>query len=165
MEASVVALLHDDKFDEAIITCNVRPELQFHKAYALYKKERLGEALTIISSAEDKDTVRWRHLHGQILVRQGRYDEAATLYGLIYAGLPADTSPLDLADVRTNLVAALVSADAPSSALQHAALTPVLAAIEQGNVRRIAVWLALGAPQHQPFRPPPRPVVVSRRPP
>ena len=148
LEVSVVALLHEDKWDEAIIACNVRPELQFHKAYALYKKDRFAEALATIAASTDSGTggVHWRHLRGQILFRLGRHAEAAAQYDALVSDLLAegsDCDPFDLADARTNLAATLVAADQPASATQHAALTSVLEAIRRGKVRLRAGFAVL----------------------
>lgn len=149
VEASVAALLNEDKWDEAIIACNARPELQFQKAYALYKKERFAEALAIVAAAEDGATAaRWQHLHGQILFRLGRHREAAEQYDAIAAALVAlgsDADPIDLADARTNLVATLVASDAPVQAVSHAALAPVIEALRRGKVRRLRVATGAGS--------------------
>jgi tetratricopeptide (TPR) repeat protein len=138
LHASVVALLNDDKWDEVIVAANVRPALQFHKAYALYKKERFTEALAVIAAADDSN--EWRHLNGQILFRLGRHADAAAVYEKILTSLEAageSADPLDLADARANLAATLVASDQAGTVVRHASFAPVLAAIRRGEVRAV----------------------------
>lgn len=102
----VVALIQDDKLDDAISTIhssqNSSSSLNFHKAYCLYRKNHLQEAMLALEGLERSDEVL--QLEAQILYRQGDFDACIASYQTLSQKFNIESSEL-----KTNLIASYIS--------------------------------------------------------
>ncbi|CAI9106505.1 OLC1v1005681C1 [Oldenlandia corymbosa var. corymbosa] len=101
----VVALVKDEKFDEALRTIQevskkIAVDFSFLKAYCLYKQNKLDEALDLLKGQEE--TPETLVLEAQILYRLGKVDACVDNYQKL---LKSKIESLEI-----NVVAALVSA-------------------------------------------------------
>lgn len=92
--------LHTDDYASALelVTSSSQPNLDFERAYCLYRLHREREALEALpKSSSQKD----QHLRAQILYRLGEYEEAQKVYNSL---LPLSAGG-EAEDIRTNLMA------------------------------------------------------------
>lgn len=122
---------HIAQMDEAAATCTA-PAVAVHRAYALYRLEKLELALATLEAAgvgaasavtadAAADHTAGFHLRAQICYRLGRYHEAATLYDTLLSALKRgeDADPAEVDEVRLNLTAAYVAAEKAPALLTH----------------------------------------------
>lgn len=67
LKCKVVALIHQDKYDEVLSSlqgCSNRSALVFEEAYALYRLKKLPESLALLSNDQDKKSLE---LKGQVV--------------------------------------------------------------------------------------------------
>ncbi|KAI5385240.1 uncharacterized protein LOC127100683 [Lathyrus oleraceus] len=104
LRCKVVALIKDDRFDDAIsaIQSSKTPPEDFHflKAYCLYKQNKLDEALQSLQKHDRNDETML--LESQILYRLGKMDACLDIYQKL------QKSKIDMLEI--NSVAALVMA-------------------------------------------------------
>lgn len=102
----VVALIQDDKVDDAISTINACKNadnsLSFHKAYCLYKKNLLEEASVALKGLEKNEGVL--QLEAQILYRRGDFDACIASYQSY-----SQKYGMDSTELKTNLIASYIS--------------------------------------------------------
>ncbi|KAL1216413.1 hypothetical protein V5N11_026344 [Cardamine amara subsp. amara] len=106
IRCKLVALLKDDKIDDALSVIQSSQKLQidlgFHKAYCLYRQNKLDEAIACLKGrARDSETLL---LEAQILYRLGKADACVD----VYQNLKKSKNDIDSLEV--NLVAGLISA-------------------------------------------------------
>ncbi len=133
------------QYQEAADAARGKGRFSFLGAYALYRLEKLDEALAALGGpsssspeGEDDPVSPSAHLRAQILYRQGEYASCAGHYAALAEVLQGDAEadPQDTWDAQLNLLACLVSSGQGPSALAHPALADVLAAVAEGNVLR-----------------------------
>ncbi|KFK41175.1 hypothetical protein AALP_AA2G095200 [Arabis alpina] len=101
IQCKVVALIKDDKFDDALSVIHNVPmlDLSFHKAYCLYRQNKLDEATVCLKGVErDNDALV---LEAQILYRLGKADACVDVYQKLQHS--------KIENLEVNLVAGLVS--------------------------------------------------------
>lgn len=93
-------LLHTDDYAAALelVTSSAQPNLDFERAYCLYRLHREPEALAALPATKSQ---RDQHLRAQILYRLGDYTAAQD----VYDSLLASASGGEADDIRTNLKA------------------------------------------------------------
>ncbi|KAM7267671.1 hypothetical protein ACFE04_009837 [Oxalis oulophora] len=102
IRCKVVALIKDDKLDEALSAIRKAPiDFSYAKAYCLYRQNKLDEALESLKTQDDKNPATML-LESQILYRLGRMDAC------VEECQKLQKSKIDSLEI--NLVAALVSA-------------------------------------------------------
>ncbi|EHA8590602.1 putative signal recognition particle subunit SRP72 [Cocos nucifera] len=106
VRCKVVALIKSDAIDKALSAIQAFKglpiDLRFHKAYCLYRKNKLNEALELLDGLERDPMVL--QLESQILYRSGRMGACMESYEKI------QKFKIDSIDLKTNIVAALISA-------------------------------------------------------
>ena len=138
LESKVANAIHESKFADAknIVAESSDPKLLFLKAYALYRLERLVDALPVLDAAgSSAPQPAALHLRAQILYRIGNYDECIPLYEQELKRLreDSDSDPQDTWDAQMNLAASLVSAGRSIELLHHELLRDVVAATISGQ--------------------------------
>ncbi|KAI5057233.1 hypothetical protein GOP47_0027248 [Adiantum capillus-veneris] len=120
----VVALIQDDKVDDALSTLNSSAtsdnSLNFHKAYCLYKKNHLQEAILALEGLEKNEGVL--QLEAQILYRQGEFNACIASYQAL-----SQKFGMDSTELKTNLIASYISggkSDEVSSLMESLKVTP-----------------------------------------
>ncbi|CAD5316566.1 unnamed protein product [Arabidopsis thaliana] len=125
IRCKVVALIKDDKFDDYLIkdvkingalsVINSFPiDLGFHKAYCLYRENKLDEALVCLKGLERESKTLL--LEAQILNCLGKVDACVDVYQKL------NKSGIKLIEV--NLVAALITAGKASQVLESLKIRP-----------------------------------------
>ena len=111
--AKAVAALYTG--DYALALSTALPAQELERAYALYRLGRGAEALAILDASVQKEDESFRHLQGQALFKEGRYDEAADVFAALVseAGANGGEDP----ELMTNLYAAFVAARRGQEAL------------------------------------------------
>ncbi|BEJ16066.1 hypothetical protein CspHIS471_0506710 [Cutaneotrichosporon sp. HIS471] len=97
--------LHTDNYAAALDLVENPPspaQLQFERAYCLYRLHRERDALQQIQEMKARGR-REEHLKAQVRYRLGEFDTAQTLYDDLLSGAPPATSEYD--DIRTNQAA------------------------------------------------------------
>ncbi|KAJ0971066.1 hypothetical protein J5N97_019025 [Dioscorea zingiberensis] len=106
VRCKVVALIKSDAIDRAMAAINAFKglpiDLKFYKAYCLYRQNKLQEALDTLDGQERNTMVLLLESH--ILYRLGRMDACLENYEKL------QKFKIDSIDVKTNIIAALVSA-------------------------------------------------------
>ncbi|KAM7267392.1 hypothetical protein ACFE04_009558 [Oxalis oulophora] len=101
IRCKVVALIKDDKLDEALSAIRKVPiDFSYAKAYCLYRQNKLDEALESLKTQDDKIPAT-KLLESQILYRLGRMDA--------FVEECQKLQKSEIVSLETNLVAALVS--------------------------------------------------------
>lgn len=125
------------QFEEVLPLVAGKPAFTFFAAYALYKLERLSEALASLDSlaASDEGVA---HLRAQIVYRMGSYDDAVSAYERMLADLLAagDADEAEVDDVRLNLAAALVSAGRGGELVTKPDFEELVKAIQRGGAAK-----------------------------
>lgn len=114
--AKAAAALHTGDYALALTTA--LPAQDFERAYALYRLGRGSEALAVLDGSPEQNEISFRHLRGQVLFKEGRYDEAIEVFSaLVEEGRKAgDEEDVELL---TNLYAAFVAARRGQEALSR----------------------------------------------
>ncbi|GLJ44232.1 hypothetical protein SUGI_0923960 [Cryptomeria japonica] len=106
LHCKVVALIQSDRVDEALALIHASShfpiDLTFHKAYCLYRLNRLDEALAALKSLESDSNVL--QLEAQILYRQGAMDLCISKHEKLIQKFKIDSIEL-----KTNIIAAFIS--------------------------------------------------------
>ncbi|CAA6664168.1 unnamed protein product [Spirodela intermedia] len=107
LRCKVVALIKADAIDRALLsipadTTKGLQDLGFYKAYCLYRQNKLHEALECLE-AQEKNSMHLQ-LESQILYRLGRMDVCLESYEKLRK------FKIDSLDLKTNIIAALISA-------------------------------------------------------
>uniref|UniRef100_A0A0C9QVQ8 Signal recognition particle subunit SRP72 n=1 Tax=Wollemia nobilis TaxID=56998 RepID=A0A0C9QVQ8_9CONI len=102
----LVALIQSDRIDQALALIqsysHLPIDLNFHKAYCLYRCNRLDEALEALKGLEKNSSVL--QLEAQILYRQGAMGLCITSYEKLIQKFKIDSIEL-----KTNIIAAFIS--------------------------------------------------------
>eukprot|EP00250_Pteridium_aquilinum_P018954 c24238_g7_i1 orf=49-2124(-) len=102
----VVALIQDEKVDDALSTISASQNsdnlLNFYKAYCLYKKNHLHEAILALKGLEKNEGVL--QLEAQILYRQGDFNACIASYQAL-----SQKFGIDSIELKTNLIASYIS--------------------------------------------------------
>jgi len=101
--------------DYALALSTALPAQELERAYALYRLGRGVEALAILDASVLKDEESFRHLRGQALFKEGRYDEAADIFAALVS--EAGANGVEDPELMTNLYAAFVAARRGQEAL------------------------------------------------
>jgi tetratricopeptide (TPR) repeat protein len=129
------------QFDEVLSSVGDDPAFIFHRAYALYRSDKIVDALTVLESSRGELDEGMQHLHGQLLYRIGRYRESSAVYATLLEALVADgADDQDIDDVRINYAAAAVAAGTPRDVLENAQFVKIVEAIQKGKA--VAVGFA-----------------------
>eukprot|EP01119_Soliformovum_irregulare_P014784 TRINITY_DN4070_c0_g1_i1.p1 TRINITY_DN4070_c0_g1~~TRINITY_DN4070_c0_g1_i1.p1 ORF type:complete len:673 (-),score=256.53 TRINITY_DN4070_c0_g1_i1:44-1975(-) len=111
IRCKIVALIHLGKFDQALTVFNQKPglteDLQYERAYALYRQKKLSEALAVLDKVPDSPNKT--QLLAQVLFRDEQFSEASKIYSQLTSNLDA-TSP----ELAANALAAMVSSGGDS---------------------------------------------------
>ncbi|BES96309.1 unnamed protein product [Nesidiocoris tenuis] len=79
----IVSLIQLSKFDDVLLAfgkyANLTKGLEFEKAYALYRLNKIEEALKVLDSVENPE-LKHDELRAQVLYRLERFDECFNLY-------------------------------------------------------------------------------------
>ncbi|KAG0475952.1 hypothetical protein HPP92_012793 [Vanilla planifolia] len=106
LRCKIVALIKSDSIDKALSVIqkseDLPVDLNFYKAYCLYRQNKLQEALESLSNQE-RSTMALQ-LEAQILYRLGKMDTCMQSYEKL------QKFKIDSLDLKTNLIATLVSA-------------------------------------------------------
>ncbi|PKA57689.1 hypothetical protein AXF42_Ash016735 [Apostasia shenzhenica] len=106
MRCKIVALIKSDAIDKALSAMQASEglsiDLRFFKAYCLYRQNKLQEALDSLSDQERSPMVL--QLESQILYRLGKMDACMQSYEKL------QKFKIDSLDLKTNIIAALISA-------------------------------------------------------
>ena len=111
--AKAVAALYTG--DYALALSTALPAQELERAYALYRLGRGAEALAILDASSQKGDESFRHLRGQALFKECRYDEAADVFAALVS--EAGKNGGENAELVTNLYAAFVAARRGQEAL------------------------------------------------
>ncbi|OAE21173.1 hypothetical protein AXG93_4012s1030 [Marchantia polymorpha subsp. ruderalis] len=105
VECKVVALIQLDEFDQALSVIESAPglDLVFQKAYCLYKRNRLQEALAALQNAEKNASVL--QLEAQIQFKLGNFSACIG----DYEKLLQKQQKIESDEVKSNVIAAYVS--------------------------------------------------------
>ncbi|KAL2635678.1 hypothetical protein R1flu_007157 [Riccia fluitans] len=105
VECKVVALIQLDDFDQALAVIDSSPgiDLVFQKAYCLYKRNRLQEALTALQNTEKSSPVL--QLEAQIQFKLGNFTACIANH----EKLLQKHQKIDSDEVKSNVIAAYVS--------------------------------------------------------
>ncbi|XP_008799956.2 signal recognition particle subunit SRP72 [Phoenix dactylifera] len=106
VRCKVVALIKSDAIDKTLSAIQAFEglpiDLRFYKAYCLYRKNKINEALKLLDGLERDPMVL--QLESQILYRLGRMGACMESYEKI------QKFKIDSLDLKTNIIAALISA-------------------------------------------------------
>ncbi|KAG6541191.1 hypothetical protein Mapa_017425 [Marchantia paleacea] len=105
VDCKVVALIQLDEFDQALSVIESAPglDLVFQKAYCLYKRNRLQEALAALQNAEKSASVL--QLEAQIQFKLGNFSACIA----DYEKLLQKQQKIESDEVKSNVIAAYVS--------------------------------------------------------
>ncbi|KAL3684120.1 hypothetical protein R1sor_002142 [Riccia sorocarpa] len=105
IECKVVALIQLDDFDQALAVIDSAPgiDLVFQKAYCLYKRNRLQDALTALQNAEKSSSVL--QLEAQIQFKLGNFPACIGSYEKFLQ----KQQKVESEEVKSNVIAAYVS--------------------------------------------------------
>ncbi|KAJ7549177.1 hypothetical protein O6H91_07G043800 [Diphasiastrum complanatum] len=114
LQCKVVALIQVGNISEALTTIDsVSKEVvdhRFHKAYCLYRQNKLGEALSTLMGLERSSNVL--QLEAQILYRKGDLDACIASYEKLLQKFKIDSD-----EVKTNVLAAYIAGGRSSEVL------------------------------------------------
>ena len=106
LHCKVATLIQSDQVDDALSLIQSSHRLpidfSFHKAYCLYRQNRLDEALEALKGQERSSSVL--QLEAQILYRQGAVDSCISSYEKLIQKFKVDSIEL-----KTNIIAAFIS--------------------------------------------------------
>ncbi|KAJ6808577.1 signal recognition particle subunit SRP72-like [Iris pallida] len=107
VRCKIVALVKSDAIEKALSAIKgfealPIPDLRFYKAYCLYRQNKLQEALECLDGQERTSMVL--QLESQILYRLGQMDSCMKSYDKL------QNLKIDSLDLKTNIIAALISA-------------------------------------------------------
>ncbi|KAK3284578.1 Signal recognition particle core component [Cymbomonas tetramitiformis] len=113
LKCKIVSLIQLERCSEALATCGATTELQFEKAYCLYRLSKFDEALEVCKSVQGEKSSPLLQLEAQVLHRLDRAQECIAVYGELLQKQKTQSS-----NVGTNIVAAYVeggrSAEVPA---------------------------------------------------
>ena len=164
----VTALIELQRFADCAETiekdvkdAELRKELAFERAYALYKCGKTDDALRVLqteTSEDERESTRAVQREAQLMYRAGRHEEAATMYETLFRDHADEVgeSPNTAVNLAAAMVAAGRGADLPA-ALKRLKISPkdsfelafnfACALVECGNLTDAADYLTLAKNQ------------------
>ena len=76
-----------ETIEKDVVDAELRKELAFERAYALYKCGKTDDALRVLqteTSEDERESTRAVQLEAQLMYRAGRHEEAATMYETLF---------------------------------------------------------------------------------
>ena len=150
-----------ETIEKDVVDAELRKELAFERAYALYKCGKTDDALRVLqteTSEDERESTRAVQLEAQLMYRAGRHEEAATMYETLFRDHADEVgeSPNTAVNLAAAMVAAGRGADLPA-ALKRLKISPkdsfelafnfACALVECGNLTDAADYLTLAKNQ------------------